>query len=1587
MPKVLYKPNIIEAKELACYLTASTIREAIDRMAELYPEFAKILEMGGYDCFIVSVNDLEIPKDMWAAYPVSERDEIVLSHEIGFVGILGMIGIYGTLATTLSLVMISLIINAAIYALNYFTRPDPPKLSGGNDFTSTSPTYAWSGIVTTHDVDIPIPVGYGKHRLGGNVINHFISTEGDKNYWNVLIALCHGPIGGIWKADGSGLCQSTEDIIQNPTAAQMSQSGLSVWNPDLLFNNNVDDQAFHTNNATSGSYMRIDLGAGNSRAYRAARLYAKASNALWNASMHVLEVPESNIPGASINYAIWDIQYADDPGGSWTTIGTIGPCTSGLTSEATWADVGAHRCWQFVINNGPVSSGAWISELCMLTDLIDIPDILVNGNPFINYSNIGWDFRIGTLDQTQIEGFDATYTIFSLSGVKLTQTGYIYTTTDIVEAIELKLTCPGGLWKMDGAGNILENSVTYNVKFRLYGTEDWTDDGDYTIADKSKTALYRYYKRAGINGRYDFKITRVSPEEFGFRASSDLYLMSVSEIVYESLAYPGIALFAAKILATEYLQGELPNFQILCDLKTVMVPKLTYGGIVVEYDNTYWNSISETYVYANWDSNGHWVSDIGTCTNTGDWVAQTTKNPIWNTQDLIQNRRYGHGEYINLETVDIERHKLEAQYAHELVRTDGVADVWEHRFEMDGVIDGQSSSVDLMAQVASTYDGVPLWVDGTYKIILDRPQIPAKMLNMGNIVKDSFKWAFYPLSQRPNAFVASFLDKTSDYARDNREIVDTLVYTNNIPIRSHSIHVPLVTRESQILRLLKKLLNVSKYRTQLIEFSGGIDSIGLQGGDTFYFSHDVNQWLVGGRVLAITGTSLTLDRPVTIDTGTYKITVRLPDPAYPGREMFESRNITNPPGTYEVVTIESAFSVVPVAWETLYVFGLSTDVIKQFRALSSSFDEKRQVSIKAVETTDAIWTGLGGTIIDVPTPHLPDAFLPPGDVIDLIIEETADRPGLRISYNKPENDATWYRTEILLSLDGIHYFTINPGFQGTSFEYFDVMPGMQYYVKVVSFSKMNVSSLNPPIGTVTILGIENWVPDIGGLELFGQGNDQEWRNRDAKFAWRPIALRSGAGVLDADTENLNAGQGYPDEFWQSYKIEMWVSGNLVRTEYVADPYYIYSHEKNVEDNVIASPTITIKVWNYSIFNVLSVNPAILIVTNSIPPLIVGLTSKAVGGGVEFTWNPSSAKDHDYYEVRTSVGTGGWSSWVKVEDCYYYRELTSSEILLYGSTAEIYIQVRDVDTFGQTSSAVATNKLSGYVWGELLAGKISSPDGKTYFDLEYPEIHCEHPVTGNYSKLSYGALKFYKFGISTPYWYTRRLKSGIASDGTYITLNWELTPKVTVAIKKVQTWVASEPGDQFVQCYAEEISSAGFRVKCKLITEEGSTYTDQNVTILSEGSFINNPTIEEPTAVTVKKIMLVQEVFTPCYYGVKGISGKDTVVTYRYKINLTYKLYYKLHSESTTWTLVGTFVTALSITAGWTWNNTIFENQPVDRYDFKVEYTGIAQGNLIDMISGSYGDWHGTAGESGYYVYTGGGSLYQGDVAYLALEGG
>jgi len=68
---------------------------------------------------------------------------------------------------------------------------------GGGGLDEGSPTYGWEGQRTIQEVGVPVKVIYGEHKTGGNIINQFISTDGDKQYLNILIAVGEGEIESI----------------------------------------------------------------------------------------------------------------------------------------------------------------------------------------------------------------------------------------------------------------------------------------------------------------------------------------------------------------------------------------------------------------------------------------------------------------------------------------------------------------------------------------------------------------------------------------------------------------------------------------------------------------------------------------------------------------------------------------------------------------------------------------------------------------------------------------------------------------------------------------------------------------------------------------------------------------------------------------------------------------------------------------------------------------------------------------------------------------------------------------------------------------------------------------------------------------------------------------------------------------------------------------------------------------------------------------------------------------------------------------------------------------------------------------------
>lgn len=124
-----------------------------------------------------------------------DHDEIIIVSRIGegaFWAAVWVVCVWVFWAT----VVLSLAYS--IYTYCTFKKPSNPSYGKtGDGIDESSPTYGWDGTQTIQSVGVPIPVIYGEHAVGGNRINEFVWTNGDKNYLNTLLAICEGEIESI----------------------------------------------------------------------------------------------------------------------------------------------------------------------------------------------------------------------------------------------------------------------------------------------------------------------------------------------------------------------------------------------------------------------------------------------------------------------------------------------------------------------------------------------------------------------------------------------------------------------------------------------------------------------------------------------------------------------------------------------------------------------------------------------------------------------------------------------------------------------------------------------------------------------------------------------------------------------------------------------------------------------------------------------------------------------------------------------------------------------------------------------------------------------------------------------------------------------------------------------------------------------------------------------------------------------------------------------------------------------------------------------------------------------------------------------
>jgi predicted phage tail protein len=132
-------------------------------------------------------------------------DEVLVVSQLEFAAI----AVWWAAATFWQGVVFVLSILATAYSIYsaLTARQNKPSFGSSTDDTS-SPTYGWDGIANTQSAGLAISVIYGTHRIGGQIINQYVTGDGTSEYLNMLIALCEGEIEGI----------SSIEINQNPIA-------------------------------------------------------------------------------------------------------------------------------------------------------------------------------------------------------------------------------------------------------------------------------------------------------------------------------------------------------------------------------------------------------------------------------------------------------------------------------------------------------------------------------------------------------------------------------------------------------------------------------------------------------------------------------------------------------------------------------------------------------------------------------------------------------------------------------------------------------------------------------------------------------------------------------------------------------------------------------------------------------------------------------------------------------------------------------------------------------------------------------------------------------------------------------------------------------------------------------------------------------------------------------------------------------------------------------------------------------------------------------------------------------------------------
>ncbi|WP_252590822.1 MULTISPECIES: host specificity protein J [unclassified Enterobacter] len=654
---------------------------------------------------------------------------------------------------------------------------------------------------------------------------------------------------------------------------------------------------------------------------------------------------------------------------------------------------------------------------------------LQNADGSYNFNNVKYEFRSGTQDQDYIQGFPGIENELQVSYELKQAVPYVRAVSNTqLSALRIRLGWPTLLLQKNN-GDKVGTRVEYAIDLSV-------DGGPYETVvngavDDKTTSLYERSHRVNLpksSTGWQLRVRRITPDSTSVNIVDTMRVVAVTEIIDAKLRYVNTALLYVEFDAKQFPNG-IP--QVVCNPK----------GRIIRVPDTY---DPETRTYSGtWEGVFKWA-----------W----TDNPAWIYYDIILNERFGLGQRIDATQIDKWELYRIAQYCDQLVPDGKGGSGTEPRFRCNVYIQDRNDAWTVLRDLAGIFRGMTYWGDNKMYVLADMPRDVWHIYNHASVVEGKFTFADPSETTRNTAALVNWSDPANHY-KDTPEPV----YDNDLAMRFDYRQLEMTaigcTRQSEANRRGRWAL-LTNGIGEVVTFSTGMD-VPPVGEVIGVAANELAGRTIGGRVSAVNGRNITLDRAADVKAGN-RLFLNLPSGTAQARTVQAVNGNT--------VTVTTPYSETP---EAECNWGVDSDdlFIALFRVTGTRDNNDGTFEVTGTTYNPDIYSAVdtGARLDERPVSVIPPGVqAPPGNIVVdsySTVNQNIAITTMRVAWDSVQGavayEAEWRR-------DSGNWVSV-PRMSSLGFEVQGIYSG-RYLVRVRAVNASDVSSVWATSSEVNLTG-------------------------------------------------------------------------------------------------------------------------------------------------------------------------------------------------------------------------------------------------------------------------------------------------------------------------------------------------------------------------------------------------------------------------------------------------------------------------------------------------------------------------------------